>query len=94
MLDELKEPPVAGYFLNDPRFEAMLMYTYGRIIDEMPEVCREFGPRCHFKAMGQVFPDDDDVKNAYFVDDVHLNDEGNELIVDYYAKVILESHTQ
>jgi hypothetical protein len=74
----------------DAHFEDVLMYAYGRIIDEMPVLCRAHGSKCRYKAMDEVFPSNDVDKNKYFVDDVHLRDEGNELLAAYFAKTILE----
>lgn len=76
-------------FWGTSKFEDALQYSYGRIVDEMPRLCAGHGPRCHYKAMDDIFPSDDSRKRAYFVDDVHLTDEGNRLIAEYYASVIL-----
>ena len=66
------------------------MYAYGRIVNEMMSVCAASKPLCIYKDMNEVFPTQDTEKHWYFVDDVHLNDKGNELIGNYYASEIIK----
>lgn len=82
---------VTGSSLSDPRFEDILMYAYGRIVDEMPAVCAARGPDCIYKDMNEIFPAADSEKHRHFVDDVHLRDTGNEIIASYYASVIVKA---
>lgn len=84
---------IGGGFLSDPRFDDILMYSYGRIIDEMPEICAERGPSCTYKDIDEVFPADDNLKQKYFVDDVHMNDEGYAMVARYYADVVLRTRS-
>ncbi len=91
--EKMKNLKFTSALYNDPRWEDINMYALGRITTEMPSICRAYGPRCHYKAIDEVFPSDDDEKESFFIDQVHLLDRGNELIANYYAKVILETDT-
>ena len=73
-----------------PNWEKVIHYSYGRLKDEMPEICSSIGPRCRYKFMDEVLPAEYTEKSKYFVDDVHLTSDGNKFIADYYASVILK----
>jgi hypothetical protein len=76
---------------RNPRFEDIIMlYTLGRVKDEMPTICRDLGSRCQYKAIDELFSTDAE-KEKYFIDTVHLLDAGNEQVADYYAQMILGS---
>lgn len=72
------------------KWEDIIQYSYGRITDEMPKICT-VEKRCFYKEMDQVMTKNLKLKKTYFVDDVHLTDEGNQILAKYYAKIILRN---
>ena len=78
-----------GFVGVDPFFEEIIHYSYGKMRDDVSQLCLEFGDRCHFKVMTEVFPHEHEERVRFFVDDVHMNDDGNQKIAKYYTSVIL-----
>jgi hypothetical protein len=85
-----KELRIGGDVINTPNWENIIHYSFGRLRDEMPEICAAAGPRCRYKFMDEIFPAKYSEKSNYFVDDVHLTVDGNKFIADYYASLILK----
>lgn len=60
-------------------------FAQERVADE----ARAGGRHVEYHNAGQLFPDTPDARVRYFIDGVHLTDEGNDIIGKYYAERIL-----
>ena len=76
--------------LFDPaNMEDFLMYGMTNIVNKTQSLCGQHPENCRYYNIDDLFPRNDRLKMHYFVDDVHLNDQGNAKIAAFYTDRIL-----